>query len=132
MPVLPLVASITIWPGESNAPALGVLDHAEGKPVLDRAHWIEGLDLDVEIDALRSELVDLDDGRATYGLEDVGELLRHGAVSRVVLRERGQGFEWRIVAHRAAETSRGARLNAQSDPKGLLPTRPPGPLYESV
>ena len=64
MPVLPLVASITVWPGFERAAALGVLDDAEREPVLDRAHRIERLDLDVELDVRRRELVDAHDRRA--------------------------------------------------------------------
>ena len=36
MPVLPLVASTTVWPGLQRAAALGLLDDVERQPVLDR------------------------------------------------------------------------------------------------
>ena len=55
MPVLPLVASITVWPGLERAPLLRVFDHAERESILDRAEWIERFDLHVEIDVRRGE-----------------------------------------------------------------------------
>ena len=72
--MLPLVASITVWPGCSVPRPLGVLDDAERKPVLDRAHRVEGLDLDVQIDVRRRELVDPHDRRVADRAEDVVEL----------------------------------------------------------
>ena len=48
--MLPLVASMTVWPGFSSPVRLGVLDDAEGEAVLDGAERVEGLDLDVEVD----------------------------------------------------------------------------------
>ena len=75
--MLPLVASITVWPGLQRAGALGVLDHAEREPVLDRAHRVEGLELDVQVDVRRRELVDPDDRRAADRLEDGFEALAH-------------------------------------------------------
>ena len=45
MPVLPLVASITVCPGLSAPVRLRVFDDAERETILDRAEWIEGLDL---------------------------------------------------------------------------------------
>ena len=76
MPVLPLVASITVCPGFSCPGLLGLLDDAERQAVLDRAQWIEGLDLDVQVHARRREPVDAHHGRVADGLENVIEL-RH-------------------------------------------------------
>ncbi len=47
MPVLPEVASTTVWPGFEFAGLLGRLDDAERQTVLHRAERVEGLDLDV-------------------------------------------------------------------------------------
>ena len=52
--MLPLVASMTVWPGRSAPRALRVLDDAEREPVLDRAHRVERLDLDVDVDVRRA------------------------------------------------------------------------------
>jgi hypothetical protein len=52
------------------------LDDAERQAVLDRAERIEGLDLDVEVDAGRGEAVDAHHRRAPDGLEDALEF-RH-------------------------------------------------------
>ena len=73
MPVLPLVASITVWPGFSAPLAFGRLDDAQGQPVLDRAHRIEGLELDEELDALAARACDLDDRRVADRLKDIVE-----------------------------------------------------------
>src|SRR6185312_7469534 len=48
-------------PGLERAGFLRRLDDAEREPVLDRAERIEGLDLDVEVDALRRQFVDAHD-----------------------------------------------------------------------
>ena len=71
MPVLPLVASMTVWPGFSAPRALGALDDGERQAVLDRAHRVEGLDLDVDVDAGRRELVEPDERGVADGVEDV-------------------------------------------------------------
>ena len=55
--MLPLVASITVWPGSQRAAALGVLDDAERQPVLDRAHRVERLDLDVQLTCAGASLL---------------------------------------------------------------------------
>ena len=52
MPVLPEVASTTVWPRLELAGFFRRLDDAEREPVLDRAERVEGLALDVEVDAL--------------------------------------------------------------------------------
>ncbi len=49
MPVLPLVASMTVCPGPI-AGALGVLDHAKRQTILDRTERIECLNLDDQVD----------------------------------------------------------------------------------
>jgi hypothetical protein len=58
-------------PRRKLAGAFGGLDHAEGQTILDRPQWVEGLDLDEEVDALRRQPVDSDDRSAAYRLEDV-------------------------------------------------------------
>ena len=73
MPVLPLVASTTVWPGLSGPSTFGVLDDAEGEAILHRSERVERLDLDVEVDARGSELGDFDDGGIADRLEDVRE-----------------------------------------------------------
>ena len=70
MPVLPLVASITVWPGFSSAVALGGLDDAERQPVLDRAERVERLELGEELDAFRREPREAHDRRVADRLED--------------------------------------------------------------
>ncbi len=70
MPVLPLVASTTVWPGFRVPFLLGVFDDAEGEPVLDRSHRIEGLDLDEEVDPFGGQLVDANDRRVADRTED--------------------------------------------------------------
>ena len=70
MPVLPLVASITVWPGFSVPVAFGRLDHPERQPVLDRAHRVERLELGVELDAGRRQPVQPHHRRAADGRED--------------------------------------------------------------
>jgi hypothetical protein len=64
--------------GLEGAGAFGVFDDAKGEAVLDGAERVEGLDLDVEVDALGRELVDLDGRRVAYGLKDVVVTLTHG------------------------------------------------------
>ena len=51
-------------PRAQRAAPLGVLDDPEREPVLDRAHRVERLDLDVEVDVRRRELVQPHDRRA--------------------------------------------------------------------
>ncbi len=51
MPVLPLVASTTVWPGLRVPTLFGVFDDAKGEAVFDGAQRVEGFDLDEEIDA---------------------------------------------------------------------------------
>ena len=60
-------------PGLELAGFLRRLDDAERQAVLDRAERIEGLDLDVEVDAFRRQLVDLDHRRVADGSENVVE-----------------------------------------------------------
>jgi hypothetical protein len=81
MPVLPLVASMTVWPGLSCP--LGLFDHAERQTIFDRAERIECLDLGIEIDAVRREPVDLDDRSIADGFQDV---LKFGHVSLLQMR----------------------------------------------
>ena len=69
--MLPLVASMTVWPGLSAPRALGVLDDGARHAVLDRAHRVEGLELDVDVDARRRELVEAHHRRVADGVEDV-------------------------------------------------------------
>ncbi len=57
---------------------LGRLNDAKRQPVLDRAERIERLDLDVEIDAGRRQLVDLDDRRLADRFQNIGEFAAHG------------------------------------------------------
>ena len=73
MPVLPLVASMTVCPGLSSPDLFRVLDDAERETILDRAERIERFDFDEEVDALRRELVDADDRCMADGLENVGK-----------------------------------------------------------
>ena len=54
MPVLPLVASMTVWPGFSSSGSLSFLDDAERQAILDGAERIERLDLDVKIHVRRA------------------------------------------------------------------------------
>ena len=68
MPVLPEVASTTVWPGLSSAAALGVLDDAEREAILHRAAGVGRLELDVHLDVRGREPVDADDRRAPDGL----------------------------------------------------------------
>ena len=56
--------------GAQQASALGILDHPEREPVLDRAQRVEGLDLDVEPDARRGQAVDPYHRGATDRVED--------------------------------------------------------------
>src|SRR3546814_3782790 len=49
--------------GAQRSAALGVLDDAEGEAVLHRAHRVEGLELGVEVDALRRQLADRSEER---------------------------------------------------------------------
>src|SRR6266581_2235787 len=70
MPVLPLVASITVCPGWS-AP--------ERETILDRAERVEGFDLDVEIDVRRREPGDLHDRRVADRAENVRKTRHEGA-----------------------------------------------------
>jgi hypothetical protein len=58
---------------EGPAP-LGVLDHAEGEAVLDRAQGVERFDLDVQVDPGRRELADLDHRRVADGFQNVANL----------------------------------------------------------
>jgi hypothetical protein len=60
------------------AGTLGVLDDAQREPVLDRAEWIEGFDLHVEVDALRREPADSHDGSVADRFEDAGEFCHVG------------------------------------------------------
>ena len=71
MPVLPLVASMTVWPGFSSPRLLGALDDGARHAVLDRAHRIERLDLDVDVHARRRELAEPHERRVADRLEDV-------------------------------------------------------------
>jgi hypothetical protein len=57
---------------EGPAP-LGVFDDAEGESVLDRAQGVERFDLDVQVDAGRRELADLDHRGVADGFQNVGE-----------------------------------------------------------
>ena len=77
MPVLPLVASMTVCPGFSLPGPLRVLDHPKRQPVLDRAQRVEGLDLDEQIHVRRGELPDPDYRRIPNRLEDVREFASH-------------------------------------------------------
>ena len=61
-------------PGLELAGFFRRLDDAKRQAVLDRAERIEGLDLDVEVDAFRAQLVDLDHRRVANGFENVCEL----------------------------------------------------------
>src|SRR5690349_18249358 len=109
IPVLPLVASSHGLARLQRAPALGILDHAEGEPVLHGAHRIERLDLDVQIDARGCELGDLDLRRVADGLENVREL-GHGSQPLGENRERAGPCRRRAVACPAnLRAGRGAR-----------------------
>ena len=68
--MLPLVASMTVWPGLSSPGLLRRLDHAERQSVLDRAQRVERLDFHIEVDAVRSEAVDPDDRRVSDCLQN--------------------------------------------------------------
>jgi hypothetical protein len=57
--------------GLERAGAFGILDDAERQAVLHRAHWIECLDLGVEVDMGWRQLVDLDDWCVAHGFENV-------------------------------------------------------------
>src|SRR3546814_7934021 len=57
-------------PRTQRSPALGILDDAEGEAVLHRAHRVEGLELGVEVDALRRQLADAHRGRAADGAQN--------------------------------------------------------------
>ena len=70
MPVLPLVASTTVWPGLQRAVALGGLDDVERQPVLDRGGRVEELALDVEVDVRRRQPVDPHHRRVADGVDD--------------------------------------------------------------
>ena len=63
--------------GLECAGAFGVFDDAEGETVFDGAEWVEGFDLDVEVDVGRGELVDANDRRVADGAEDVVEFALH-------------------------------------------------------
>ena len=78
MPVLPLVASITVWPGFSAPRLFGRLDDAERQAVLHRAQRIEGLDLDEEVHVGRREPVDAHDRRVADSLQDAGVACHDG------------------------------------------------------
>ena len=84
MPVLPDVASTTVWPGFKRAASLGVVDDREREPVLDRRQRIERLDLHVDRDVLRRNPVQLDDGRVADRVEDA--FVDHGAALLVLCR----------------------------------------------
>ncbi len=62
-----------------------VFDDAEREPVFDRAHRVERLDLDENVDVVRSDLVQLDDRRIANGLENVVKSPGHRAVLAVLL-----------------------------------------------
>ena len=51
MAVLPLLASSTILPGVELSAGLGLLDHRQSNPVLDRAAGIHHLQLHQDLDA---------------------------------------------------------------------------------
>ena len=63
--------------GLELAGALGIFDHTKGEAVFDGAERVEGLDLDVEIDVGRGELVDANDGGVADGFKDVGVSVSH-------------------------------------------------------
>ena len=70
MPVLPEVASTTVWPGLSVPRLLRVLDDGDGETILHRGERIEELALHVHRDVLRREPLDAHDGRAADGAEN--------------------------------------------------------------
>jgi hypothetical protein len=59
--------------GPKLAAPLGVLDHPEGHPILDRAHGIERLDLHPDVDVRRRERAEAHHRGATDGIEDAVE-----------------------------------------------------------
>ena len=65
--------------GLQRAASLGALDDGPRQAVLDRAHRIEGLDLDVHVHAGRRELAEPHDRRVADRLEDV-VVAGHGAL----------------------------------------------------
>jgi len=78
---------------------LGVLDHPEGQPILDRAQGIEGLDLDREAHIPRRQLADPDHRGVADRLEDVVELPTHGFL-------RGDRWSFWAVSATAAQGER--------------------------
>ena len=67
---------MTVCPGLQRAAALGGLDDAERQTILDRAQRIERLDLGVEIDIRRRELVEPHDRGAADGLRECWRIWR--------------------------------------------------------
>jgi len=59
------------------------LDDAKRQAILDRAQRVESLDLDVEVDAFRSQPIDPDHRRIAHRLTDIVVALRHSACPRL-------------------------------------------------
>jgi len=57
IPVLPLVASITVCRAQCTV-AFGALDDSDGEPVLHGAHRVEGFKLDVDVYRSRREPIE--------------------------------------------------------------------------
>ena len=58
IPVFPLVASMTVWPGLSSPDFSAASMTPESQSVLHRTKRIEGFNLDEEVDALRRQTID--------------------------------------------------------------------------
>ena len=56
---------------------LGFFDDTQRKPVFDGAHRIEGLDLDVNVDVFRADLVESDDRRIADRFQNIVESIFH-------------------------------------------------------
>ena len=71
--MLPDVPSMIVPPGFSRPGPLGVLDHPDRHPVLDRVAGIERLDLGQHggVDDAAGDAVDADHRRVADGVEDV-------------------------------------------------------------
>jgi len=98
--------------GLELAVALGVLDHRQGDPVLDRSARVAAFGLDPDGVLVAEQAVDADVRRAADGLEDVG------------------GFHWRVSCGKkegilAQPTPFPARLGRNRDNWAVKPARPP-------
>jgi hypothetical protein len=59
---------------------LSVFDHPERKSILDGTQWVEGLDLDEQVDTRGRQPVYFDNRRIAYRLKDVMEFACHGVL----------------------------------------------------